>query len=77
MAAGTVLDLIGIVETVGECTPLTTRAGAATFKRPVQIKDNSNASIEVSQYVRATNVRFKVQGVEFKPFSLIIQMALI
>ena len=47
MPAGTVLDLIGIVESVGQCTPLTTRAGVQTDKRPVQIKDSSNASIEV------------------------------
>ena len=48
MPAGTVLDLIGVVESVGQCTPLTTRAGVQTDKRPVQIKDSSNASIEVN-----------------------------
>ena len=45
--AGTVLDLIGVVETVGDVTPIVTRTGKETNKRPLQIRDNSNASIEV------------------------------
>ncbi len=44
---GSVVDIIGIVETVGEYTDITLKNGSATHKRSVQLKDQSNASIEV------------------------------
>lgn len=47
LASGAVLDIIGVVESVSDCVPIVTRAGKETHKRTLQIKDNSNASIEV------------------------------
>lgn len=50
MASGAVLDVIVVVESVSECTPIVTRNGKETHKRAMQIKDKSNASIEVRTY---------------------------
>ena len=44
---GSIVDIIGVVETVGEYTDITLKNGSATHKRSVQLKDQSNASIEV------------------------------
>ena len=46
-----VIDIIGVVETVGEYMDITLKNGSATHKRSVQLKDQSNASIEVRTLV--------------------------
>ena len=47
VAANTVLDVIGVGESVSEITGIVTRMGMQTDKRVLHIKDQSNASIEV------------------------------
>ena len=42
-----VIDIVGVVETVGEYMDITLKNGSATHKRSVHLKDQSNASIEV------------------------------
>ena len=42
-----VIDIIGVVESVGDYMDITLKNGSATHKRSVQLKDQSNASIEV------------------------------
>ena len=42
-----VLDIIGVVESVGDYMDITLKNGSATHKRSVQLRDQSNASIEV------------------------------
>ena len=42
-----VIDIIGVVESVGDFMDITLKNGSATHKRSVQLKDQSNASVEV------------------------------
>ncbi len=42
-----VIDIIGVVESVGDYMDITLKNGSATHKRSVQLKDQSNASVEV------------------------------
>ena len=48
MSASTMLDVLGILESVGDFVTLTLKNGKETNKRSVVLRDNSNRSIELT-----------------------------
>lgn len=50
MPAGTMLDVLGVLDSIGDYTTITLKNGTEQAKRSLVLRDNSNRSIELTMW---------------------------
>lgn len=50
MPAGTMLDVLGVLHSIGDYTTITLKNGTEQSKRSIVLRDNSNRSIELTMW---------------------------
>lgn len=50
MPAGTMLDVLGVLDSIGDFTTITLKNGTEQSKRSIVLRDNSNRSIELTMW---------------------------
>ena len=50
MPAGTMLDVLGVLDSIGDFTTITLKNGTEQSKRSLVLRDNSNRSIELTMW---------------------------
>ena len=50
VSAGTMLDVLGVLDSIGDHTTITLKNGQEQAKRSIVLRDNSNRSIELTMW---------------------------
>lgn len=53
--AGAMLDVLGILDSIGDFTTITLKNGTEQSKRSIVLRDNSNRSIELTMWAEFAN----------------------